>query len=48
MASLIVTVKRCFDLHLQTNAGGNLSVLLDNADAIVIKLSAVGLNECTR
>jgi len=45
---LIATAKRCFDLRLQTNAGGNLSVLLDSGDAIVIKPSGVGFNECTR
>ena len=46
--ALIATAKRCFDLRLQTNAGGNLSVRLDSADAIVIKPSGVGFNECTR
>ena len=46
--ALIATAKRCFDLKLQTNAGGNLSVRLDSADAIVIKPSGVGFNECTR
>ena len=46
--ALITAAKRCFDLHLQTNAGGNLSVRLDSADAIVIKPSGVGFNECTR
>jgi len=46
--ALIATAKRCFDLRLQTNAGGNLSVRLDGADAIVIKPSGVGFNECTR
>ncbi len=46
--ALIETAKRCFDLRLQTNAGGNLSVRLDSADAIVIKPSGVGFNECTR
>lgn len=46
--ALIATAKRCFDLRLQTNAGGNLSVRLDTADAIVIKPSGVGFNECTR
>ena len=45
---LIATAKRCFDLKLQTNAGGNLSVRLDSADAIVIKPSGIGFNECTR
>jgi L-ribulose-5-phosphate 4-epimerase len=46
--ALIATAKRCFDLRLQTNAGGNLSVRLDSAEAIVIKPSGVGFNECTR
>ena len=46
--ALIAMAKRCFDLRLQTNAGGNLSVRLDGADAIVIKPSGVGFNECTQ
>ena len=46
--ALIATAKRCFDLRLQTNAGGNLSVRLDTIDAIVIKPSGIGFNECTR
>jgi L-ribulose-5-phosphate 4-epimerase len=46
--ALIATAKRCFELRLQTNAGGNLSVRLDSANAIVIKPSGVGFNECTR
>lgn len=46
--ALIATAKRCFDLRLQTNAGGNLSVRLDSRDAIVIKPSGIGFNECTR
>ena len=46
--ALIAAARRCFDLRLQTNAGGNLSVRLDSADAIVIKPSGVGFNECTR
>ncbi len=45
---LIATAKRCFDLRLQTNAGGNLSVCLASREAIVIKPSGVGYNECTR
>ncbi|MEM9393168.1 MAG: class II aldolase/adducin family protein [Pseudomonadota bacterium] len=45
--ALIATAKRCFDLRLQTNAGGNLSVRLDSMDAIIIKPSGVGFNECT-
>ncbi|MEM7721256.1 MAG: class II aldolase/adducin family protein, partial [Pseudomonadota bacterium] len=48
MDALIATAKRCFDGRLQTNAGGNLSVRLDSRDAIVIKPSGVGFNECTR
>lgn len=46
--ALIWSAKRCFDLRLQTNAGGNLSVKLSSAEAIVIKPSGVGFNECTR
>lgn len=46
--ALIWAAKRSFDLRLQTNAGGNLSVRLSSADAIVIKPSGVGFNECTR
>jgi L-ribulose-5-phosphate 4-epimerase len=46
--ALIAAAKRCFDLRLQTNAGGNLSVRLDSRDAIVIKPSGIGFNECTR
>ena len=46
--ALIASARRCFDLGLQTNAGGNLSVRLDSVDAIVIKPSGVGFNECTR
>lgn len=46
--ALIAAAKRCFDLRLQTNAGGNLSVRVDSQDAIVIKPSGVGFNECTR
>lgn len=45
---LIATARRCFDLRLQTNAGGNLSVRLDRGDAIVIKPSGVGFAECTQ
>ncbi len=43
--ALIATAKRCFDLRLQTNAGGNLSVRLDAIDAIVIKPSGIEFNE---
>ena len=46
--ALIVSARRCFDLGLQTNAGGNLSVRLASGDAIVIKPSGVGFAECTR
>ena len=46
--ALITAARRCFDLGLQTNAGGNLSVRLDDRDAIVIKPSGVGFAECTR
>lgn len=46
--ALVWAAKRCFDLRLQTNAGGNLSVKLASAEAIVIKPSGVGFNECTR
>ncbi|NRB05912.1 MAG: class II aldolase/adducin family protein [Rhodobacteraceae bacterium] len=46
--ALIAAAKRCFELRLQTNAGGNLSVRLESADAIVIKPSGIGFNECTR
>ncbi|MEM8596290.1 MAG: class II aldolase/adducin family protein [Pseudomonadota bacterium] len=46
--ALIAAAKRCFDLRLQTNAGGNLSVRLDSRDAILIKPSGVGFNECAR
>ena len=45
---LIWSARRCFDLRLQTNAGGNLSVRLSSGDAIVIKPSGVGFAECTR
>ncbi|MCY4463177.1 MAG: class II aldolase/adducin family protein [Albidovulum sp.] len=45
--ALIGTAKRSFDLRLQTNAGGNLSVRLACRDAIAIKPSGIGFNECT-
>ena len=48
MDELISVAKRSFDLGLQTNAGGNLSVRLDNSDSIIIKPSGIGLNECSR
>lgn len=46
--ALISTAKRCFELKLQTNAGGNLSARLSSQNAIVIKPSGVGFNECTQ
>ena len=46
--ALVAAARRCFDLRLQTNAGGNLSVRLASGDAIVIKPSGVGFAECTR
>ena len=46
--AVIAAARRCFDLRLQTNAGGNLSARLDSADAIVIKPSGIGFAECTR
>ena len=46
--ALIACARRCFKSGLQTNAGGNLSVKLSSADAIVIKPSGVGFAECTR
>jgi ribulose-5-phosphate 4-epimerase/fuculose-1-phosphate aldolase len=48
MDALIATARRCFDVGLQTNAGGNLSVRLKARDAIVIKPSGVGFAECNR
>lgn len=48
MDALIASARRCFNLGLQTNAGGNLSVRLDANDAIVIKPSGVGFAECSR
>jgi len=48
MDALIATARRCFDLRLQTNAGGNLSVRLGAGDGIIIKPSGVGFAECTR
>ena len=46
--ALIWSARRCFDLGLQTNAGGNLSVRLSSGPAIVIKPSGVGFAECSR
>ncbi|MBY4891257.1 class II aldolase/adducin family protein [Rhodobacteraceae bacterium N5(2021)] len=48
MDALIATAKRCFVADLQTNAGGNLSARLARRDAIVIKPSGAGFNECTQ
>lgn len=45
--ALIRTAKRCFKLGLQTNAGGNLSTRLASGNALLIKPSGVGFNECT-
>jgi ribulose-5-phosphate 4-epimerase/fuculose-1-phosphate aldolase len=44
---LIAAARRCFDLRLQTNAGGNLSIRLSSGSAIIIKPSGIGFNECT-
>jgi len=41
--TLIATAKRCIDLRLQTNAGGNMSVRLDTVEAILINPPALGL-----
>ena len=46
--ALIAAARRCFERGLQTNAGGNLSVRLSSAEAILIKPSGVGFAECTR
>ncbi|XDZ64441.1 class II aldolase/adducin family protein [Alphaproteobacteria bacterium LSUCC0226] len=46
-SDLIATARRCFQQGLQTNAGGNLSVRIESTEAIVIKPSGVGFNECT-
>lgn len=48
MDALIATARRCLDLRLQTNAGGNLSARLGTGDAIVIKPSGMGFADCTR
>ena len=44
---LIWAARRCFETRLQTNAGGNLSIRLENQDSILIKPSGIGFNECT-
>ena len=46
--ALIAVARRCFEGGLQTNAGGNLSVRLRSAEAIVIKPSGVGFAEVSR
>ena len=46
--ALVAVARRCFETGLQTNAGGNLSVKLSSAEAIVIKPSGIGFAECTR
>ena len=46
--ALVACARRCFERGLQTNAGGNLSVRLSSADAIVIKPSGVGFAEVAR
>ncbi len=46
-AELIDIARRCFETGLQTNSGGNLSARLACGDAIVIKPSGVGFNECS-
>ncbi|MEM6939327.1 MAG: class II aldolase/adducin family protein [Pseudomonadota bacterium] len=46
--ALIWSARRCFDLGLQTNAGGNLSIRLSVGAGIVIKPSGVGFAECSR
>jgi len=46
--ALIWSARRCFDLGLQTNAGGNLSARLSSGDGIVIKPSGIGFAECSR
>ncbi len=47
MEELIACAGRCFERGLQTNSGGNLSVLLPAREAIIIKPSGVGFNECS-
>lgn len=44
---LIRAARRCFDLRLQTNAGGNLSIRIASGNAIIIKPSGIGFAECT-
>ncbi|PRY93092.1 L-fuculose 1-phosphate aldolase [Hasllibacter halocynthiae] len=46
--ALIAAARRCFETGLQTNAGGNLSVRLSAAEAVVIKPSGVGFAEVAR
>ncbi len=45
--ALIEVGRRCFETGLQNNSGGNLSVRLACAPAIIIKPSGVGFNECS-
>jgi len=44
---MIDTARRAFATGLQTNSGGNLSVRIDSAPAIVITASGVGFADCT-
>jgi len=44
---MIDTARRAFATGLQTNSGGNLSVHIDSAPAIVITASGVGFADCT-
>ena len=45
--SLLINIaKRNFELKLQTNNGGNLSIKLSSKPAIIIKPSGIGFNEC--
>ena len=44
---LIEIAQRCFERGLQTGSGGNLSVRLEQRDAVVIKPSGVGYAECS-
>lgn len=46
MERLAAAARRAFELGLQSNAGGNLSLRLRSAAAIVIKPSGVGFAEC--
>ncbi|MBF2735909.1 MAG: class II aldolase/adducin family protein [Betaproteobacteria bacterium AqS2] len=46
MERVAAAARRAFGLGLQSNAGGNLSLRLRSAEAIVIKPSGVGFAEC--